>query len=287
MSQLVFDIFRDGSSDEDSVGDGDGGAATAARAPTAPPTAPPTLGTRHLLLDPAPPLPASVLGPRPVNLTVNPSLAAREHRKPPIESVPWTLLGPNKDTVASEEQRQPRALQRLQPRREAPAAPTLITSREDEHAARLADEVARLEAETDRIIAEQKKLDLARLQAQLVTPPPKPKRSLLKLDKLAFLSKSRPRRSNASSYTNSNSNSNANSSQPGTPSTLAPSVFSPTLSHFSSCSSIDDSALPVRMSFIQPGGKGSVPQVDAPTSAINGGDRVCLAPSLPCKSRNH
>ncbi|KAM4056255.1 Ubiquitin-like protein [Hirsutella rhossiliensis] len=125
----------------------------------------------------------------------------------------------------------------------------------------------RLEAETDRILAEQKKLDLARLQAQLVTPPPKPCRRPL-LDTFAFLA--RGRRSNAK-----------NPSQPGTPSTISPSIFSPALagsgSLFSRNSSVDDS---LRMSFIEPGGKGIVPQFDAPASAINGGERRVIVRCL-------
>jgi len=69
---------------------------------------------------------------------------------------------------------------------------------EEAEAARWADEVARLEAETDRILAEQKKKDLARLQMQLATqhhvsPLGKPKSPVL--EKFAFLT--RGRRSNA------------------------------------------------------------------------------------------
>lgn len=127
----------------------------------------------------------------------------------------------------------------------------------------LADEVARLEAETDRILAEQKKLDIARLQAHLVAPPPKPKRQLL--DKLIFFS--RGKRSTGAS-------------QPGTPSTIVSAIFSPATSH-SSRDSIGEPATPslpglsaFKMSFIAPGGKGVVPQTDAPVSASNGGERV-------------
>ncbi|KND93990.1 hypothetical protein TOPH_01615 [Tolypocladium ophioglossoides CBS 100239] len=301
-----FDIFRDSSSDEESRSSGgssggsssqgrpDSGsfrrrsksvanlprrgplsvtAAAAAAAAADAPTAPPRSGTRHLLPDQAPPLPTYVLSPRPANFAVKPNL---EGLNSPTLRVKGTLPKTNERTVGSSEQE---PAQPQHPRREAPAPSTTATTREDEdeHAARLADEVARLEAETDRILAEQKKLDLARLQAQLVTPPPKPKRSLLNLDKLAFLSVSRGRRSNA--------NSNASSSQPGTPSTLAPSIFSPsifspTLSHFSRNSSVDESPLPISMSFIQPGGKGIVPQIDAPTSAINGGDRRVIVRCL-------
>lgn len=127
----------------------------------------------------------------------------------------------------------------------------------------LADEVARLEAETDRILAEQKKRDLARLKKELVTPPPKAKRQIL--DKLTFFSRGK--------------RSAPASSQPATPSTIVSAIFSPAFSHTSRESSIEEDALSpslvptADMSFIEPGGKGIVPQIDAPVSAINGGER--------------
>lgn len=139
--------------------------------------------------------------------------------------------------------------------------------REETDAAHLADEVARLEAETDRILAEQKKRDAARAQVQLPLPPPRPK--FLILEKFSFLSRSR--------------RSNATSSQVGTPSPspTAPTVFSLDSSR---SSSLEDSTSqsPEKMSFIEQGGRGIVPQIDAPTSASNGGERVSLL-LWPCK----
>ncbi|KAM5376727.1 hypothetical protein ACJA88_007050 [Fusarium oxysporum] len=131
--------------------------------------------------------------------------------------------------------------------------------REEDEAERLADEVARLEAETDRILAEQKKRDLARRRAQLPTPSPKFPRFLV-LDKFSFLYRSR--------------RSNALTSQAGTPSPGAPTIFSLDLSR---PSSPEESSSPGKMSFIEQGGKGIVPGTDAPTSASNGGERrVCV-----------
>lgn len=121
---------------------------------------------------------------------------------------------------------------------------------EAREAARYADEVARLEAETDRILAEQRKRDLARLQAQLSTPPQK-KRVIL--DKLTLFS--RPKKQTSSP-----------NQPPGTPSTIAPTIFTPDLSR---SSSIEASPPPERMSFIDQG-----PKSRAPISAINGGERV-------------
>ena len=129
---------------------------------------------------------------------------------------------------------------------------------EEDEAEHWAEEVARLEAETDRILAEQKKRDLARLQAQLAaaaSPKPKPKRLIL--DKLTFLTKGN--RSNASS--------------PATPTRSSPRsyplVWSPGTTNF------DGSISPDTMAFIEHGGAGGlVPQIDAPTSASNGGERV-------------
>ncbi|KAF4970607.1 hypothetical protein FSARC_2388 [Fusarium sarcochroum] len=130
---------------------------------------------------------------------------------------------------------------------------------EDQEAEPWADEVARLDAETDRILAEQKKRDVARIHAQLATPSPKFPRFLV-LDKLPFLYRSK--------------RSNAATSQAGTPSPRAPTVFS---LDFSPPNSPEASSSPGKMSFIEQGGKGIVPGTDAPTSAINGGERrVCV-----------
>ncbi|KAG5979745.1 hypothetical protein E4U55_004818 [Claviceps digitariae] len=139
----------------------------------------------------------------------------------------------------------------------------------------LTHEVARLEAETDRILAEQKKLDLARLQTQFVTHP-KPKRLIL--PKLSFFSRTTKR----ATVTDRVSQPSTRPSTAGTPSTIVSAIFSPTLSHYSLESSSEEPPtpsvsvpvpVPNKMSFIEPGGKGIVPQKDAPVSAINGGER--------------
>lgn len=124
-----------------------------------------------------------------------------------------------------------------------------------EEAARWAGEVARLEAETDRILAEQKKRDLARLQAQLAatpSPKPKPKPRRLILDKLSFLSRG--------------SRSNAHS-QPSTPKSAPAKIF--TSINWSPPS--PSSPPPQNMSLLEHGA------IDAPASASNGGERVSLA----------
>lgn len=125
-----------------------------------------------------------------------------------------------------------------------------------------ADEVARLEAETDRILAEQKKCDLARLEAQLAAAPSpksktKPKPKQLILDTFPFLSK----RPNGTGHSGPNTPKSAPAKTLGFP-------WSPTFSLG------DKSPSPFAMSFIEYGGGGTVPQIDAPTSAINGGERV-------------
>ncbi|RFU75358.1 hypothetical protein TARUN_6875 [Trichoderma arundinaceum] len=133
--------------------------------------------------------------------------------------------------------------------------------KEDE-VARCVDDVARLEAERDLVIDEQRKFDLARLQAQPTTPSGKPKRVML--EKLNLFSRSR--KPSSSSFIQPP----LTPLPPGTPSTIAPTVFTPTPS-LSRRSSLDDSP-PLhpsqRMSFIQPH-----PDGDAPISAINGGER--------------
>lgn len=121
------------------------------------------------------------------------------------------------------------------------------------------------DADLDRPLADARRAaEVARRQAQLATPPPKSKRHFL--DKFGFLSRGRQ--------------SCASSSQPGTPSTAAPTIFSPAPSRASRDSSLDDSPVPLKMGFIEPGGGGIVPQTDVPTSAINGGERVGGAPAI-------
>ncbi|KAI8304189.1 hypothetical protein K4K59_012886 [Colletotrichum sp. SAR11_240] len=120
---------------------------------------------------------------------------------------------------------------------------------EQEEATRWAEEVARLEAETDRILAEQKRKDLARLQAQLAAvPDPPPRRSPI-VNKFAFfLRKSRK-------------------SDPATLTKSPPTYFQPLSLDCRPVSVMD----PTR--FIQAGGGGIVPQTDAPITASNAGER--------------
>ncbi|KAH9904687.1 hypothetical protein F4778DRAFT_779873 [Xylariomycetidae sp. FL2044] len=127
-----------------------------------------------------------------------------------------------------------------------------------EQAARHAEEAARLEAERDRIIKEQKRNDLRRLEAELantqkaVFHAPKPRSPVL--EKFAMLTKSRKSKDTLSPGLSSTSSA-------------AGSVvdFGRTLSH--------EPPRPVP-AHIEPGGRGIVPQTDAPSSAINAGDRT-------------
>lgn len=129
-------------------------------------------------------------------------------------------------------------------------------NRDEQEAERWAKEVARLEAETDRILAEQKKRDVARNYAQVTTPSPRFIR-FFSLDKLSFFSRG--------------GRSNAPISQAGTPSPRAPTIFSV---DFSCPGTSEPTPSLDKMGFIEQGGKGIVPGIDAPTSASNGGDRV-------------
>ncbi|KAI3550996.1 hypothetical protein CSPX01_01491 [Colletotrichum filicis] len=123
---------------------------------------------------------------------------------------------------------------------------------EEEDAARWAEEVARLEAETDRILADQKAKDLARLQAQLAAVPDAPASRVRSpiVDKFTFfLRKGRK-------------------TEPANTLTKPPSqYFQPLTLDHRPVSVMDPSR------FIQAGGGGIVPQTDAPTSASNAGER--------------
>lgn len=126
----------------------------------------------------------------------------------------------------------------------------------DEETARWADEVARLEAETDRILEEQKKRDIARRQAHNAVTPPRPRPTRLILDKLGFL--------NRGSKTHV-------SGQPTTPPKSAPvKSFG---FNWSPGSYTDKVPSPESMNFVDHS-FGHSPQIDAPASASNGGERV-------------
>ncbi|KAI4860752.1 hypothetical protein F4820DRAFT_96137 [Hypoxylon rubiginosum] len=122
-----------------------------------------------------------------------------------------------------------------------------VNSEEDDEATR--QEIARLEAENRRLLVEQKKRDLQRLELQLANSQKttaqaqshKPRSPVIE----KFVSLTRGRRNRDG--------------------------LSPGLSPASSTASIE----PIRTfpTGIEPGGRGIVPQTDAPHSAINAGDR--------------
>ncbi|KAI1455236.1 hypothetical protein F4805DRAFT_286433 [Annulohypoxylon moriforme] len=122
-----------------------------------------------------------------------------------------------------------------------------LNSDEDDETARR--EIARLEAENHRLLIEQKKKDLARLEVELAnthrtstqSQPLKPKSPVI--EKFVMLTKGRRNRDG----------------------------LSPGLSPTSSNISIEPAK--VSSTYIEPGGRGIVPQTDAPHSAINAGDR--------------
>lgn len=130
-----------------------------------------------------------------------------------------------------------------------------LNSEEDDETAR--KEIARLEAENHRLLIEQKKKDLARLEVELAnshrtstqSQPLKPKSPVI--EKFVMLTKGRRNKD----------------------------VLSPGLSPTSSNISIEPAK--VSSTYIEPGGRGIVPQTDAPHSAINAGERVSAKQDFP------
>ncbi|KAI1084165.1 hypothetical protein F5B20DRAFT_286652 [Whalleya microplaca] len=128
---------------------------------------------------------------------------------------------------------------------------------EEEEAARHTGEVTQLDAEAHRILAEQKEKELQRLETELANTQRstfqmhKPRSPVI--EKFAFLTKGRKNKEG----------------------------MSPMMSPASSLNnSVDFSNRPINFertrtmsANIQPGGKGIVPQTDAPASAINAGER--------------
>lgn len=253
----AFDIYRDQVALDDYDNNGSdvsptrnrsfGAAAAAVAASTRSGNAAKRCAEKRFGQQQTPPLPTikSPLNPKPVNLSSpNPTdrldLPASNSAHPLRPATPEPRL-PQKESLSS-----------------GAATEGQTQKRGDrEEAARWASEVARLEAETDRILAEQKKRDLARLQAQLATvPSPKPKAKRPILDKLTFLRSPRPNAPN----------------QPTTPKSAPAKILAFTWSP--ATPPADRTPSPESMSMIEPGGKGIVPQTDAPASASNGGERV-------------
>lgn len=215
----------------------------------------------------SPPLPTFALTPRPVNLPspnskIATSAAAKAFGKLRQPSR-LNLVRPSAlDNRGTDKSAAPPPPSPLRPADSPPEVTTEIDN------ALIASEVARLEAETDRIIAEQKKLDLARLEAQLEAtattsvpsqPPARPK-ILTSLGKLSFLSRAKW---------------SGPDHQPGSVKAIALPLFSPiTVSPITPPETPPISPRVDKMNFIEAGGKGIVPQTDAPTSASNGGERV-------------
>lgn len=126
----------------------------------------------------------------------------------------------------------------------------------------LADEASRMEAETDRILQQQKKLDLERLQKQLEELPPKAKKPIL--DKLTIFGAKQKKQPVMS--------------QPNTPSTIATTVFSPAMSRGSSVetdpSAMAQQAMDEAARTSTGTGTGRLVGDDVPLSAVNGRERV-------------
>ncbi|KAK8111899.1 uncharacterized protein PG998_008356 [Apiospora kogelbergensis] len=124
-----------------------------------------------------------------------------------------------------------------------------------EDALRHAREMAHNDALTDRLIAEQKQKDLERLRIQLASSQESPRRSSKPrspvLEKFVALTKGRKSKD-----------------------TVSPSMSPASSSSGSMDNNYAFTELPQPPKGIQPGGKGAVPQMDAPMSAVNAGDRI-------------
>lgn len=149
---------------------------------------------------------------------------------------------------------------------------------EQEGTAKGNDEAAaRREAETNPILAEQKKKDLERLQMQLANSHQATvqahKAKSPVIEKFAFLSKVRKHKNDLSPGLS-----------PGL-SPTTPSSATASISEFSQRTATMESTRTIPTG-IEAGGRGIVPQTDAPASAINSGDRVSALMNIRhCVSR--
>ncbi|RYO80635.1 hypothetical protein DL764_009872 [Monosporascus ibericus] len=130
---------------------------------------------------------------------------------------------------------------------------------EQNEAARRAEDVAQLQAETNRILAEQKRKDLERLEAQLAKSQQAAaqahKQRSPVIEKFALLTKGRKHKNDLS------------------PGWSPMSSASRSVSEFS-YQAVKNEPIRAAPTGIEVGGKGIVPQTDAPASAINSGDRT-------------
>jgi hypothetical protein len=118
------------------------------------------------------------------------------------------------------------------------------------------------EAERDRLLEEQKKKDLQRLEEQLansqrVAAQAQKLRSPV-VEKFVLLAR-------------------GGKSKEGLPPTSPKTTMTTTTFGRSSTRRSDPEVVKTPPAHIEPGGKGIVPQKDAPTSAINAGDRVSIS----------
>ncbi|KAJ3489283.1 hypothetical protein NLG97_g6027 [Lecanicillium saksenae] len=126
-----------------------------------------------------PPLPSYALTPKPINIPPPPTFKYRDDGRRP-DNAAQTQSG--SDEVHDKYHSEPFDEQSLPPlQRTKSKSKRLGFGKKETVETELVPDVARLEADAQRNIAEQKRQDLARLQATLVTPPPKAKTSLLSL----------------------------------------------------------------------------------------------------------
>lgn len=202
--------------------------------------------------------------------SVNTSLQPSNNLKAKLENTrPADLARLKAITPNQKENRQSPARNSTLKFKEPQGHPAIV-NQQDTEAEHWAEEVARLEAETDRILAEQKKRDLARLQAQLATATPKSKPRRLILDKLTLFTKGSRSNANAGGSSGSSSPNPSTPSRGSSPRTF-PLVWSPGTTNFDGSPSSDTTS----MAYFDYGGAGALSaQMDAPTSASNGGERV-------------
>ncbi len=206
---------------------------------------------------PPPPPPLSQRRPRPRHTS---EADSQGHDIAPLRHGIETITDNNQSRPGDESQQQQR-------RKMADLDERRIRLKEEREEAEIphADQVARLQAETNLILAEQKRKDLERLQVQLAncqqTSLQSPKTRSPVIEKFAFLTKGRKYKNDWSPALS-----------PTTPSSAGASI-SEVIHRTTTIES--GKAVPTG---IEAGGRGIVPQTDAPVSAINSGDRVSEEP---------
>ncbi|RDL40944.1 uncharacterized protein BP5553_00923 [Venustampulla echinocandica] len=251
------------------------GTQTSEPAPPMPPMPPPALGGYSTLQTP---------GARPTRRVTEPALSS--HRQyptsPNVETIPQ-LQGRPRETEEERSRRKLRDLREQDVLIEEQRRQADEQLRIAQHRKAQADEQARLmEEETARLLDEQKRKDLERLDAELAAAVPQTPKVTSPREKFGFFSRKRAVTKTSGSGSGSGANSLSRGIESPPPRSVEKAAARPETG-LSPPRRLEPVATEPKLEhpkMIEQGGGGIVPQTDAPISASNAGERRVL---IRCK----